>query len=384
VADDWRHPNVAYILIGALSFGLLYLALGGIPNRQTFGLNWEDEEPSHTFAHSMSENAENLLNYIVEAGIKVDGDVLQRLLEARHLGDRMLEDKNASALIAAMSNLANKVQPVTVTSLRACQNDAHRVMRRYELHALMLVAIIIPLSMFSFVGIGISNTITEQLKIANDLVVKLHTQFDTSGGSNGNRRAPSGTLTDLQQFTMAMRAIYGRAQLLDKWFVPVPFTIADPYNGSYKELELPSDLKDTVTALQEEVNHKTVPYQNIRLYATSVQDAISLVWGAISTYLLPVLYALLGAYAKLLQVVSDQLRTRTFIRSDITSAQFVIAAIGGMIVGLFNNFVLGQGASLSPLAIAFLVGYAADTFFSYLAQYLPKAKPSISEPAKTT
>jgi len=153
-----------------------------------------------------------------------------------------------------------------------------------------------------------------------------------------------------------MRDIYSRAQKLDEWFVPVPLTIADPFKGSYEELELPPDLKDTATALQQEANRKTAPYQRVRLYAISVQDAISLVWGAISTFLLPVLYALLGACANLLQVVSDQLRTRTFVLSDITTARFVIAAIGGMIVGLFNNFVLGQGVSLSPLAIAFLVG----------------------------
>ena len=80
-----RPPNVAYILIWALSFSLLYLVLGGIPNRQTFVLSREDKEPSNKFARSMSENIENLLNYIVEAGIKVDPEDIQRLIEASAL-----------------------------------------------------------------------------------------------------------------------------------------------------------------------------------------------------------------------------------------------------------------------------------------------------------
>ena len=71
----------------------------------------------------------------------------------------MLEDKNAGALMAAISDLAKKVQPVTVASLRSGQNDAHWFIRKYELSTMVLAAIIIPLSMFSFVGIGISNTI---------------------------------------------------------------------------------------------------------------------------------------------------------------------------------------------------------------------------------
>jgi len=44
----------------------------------------------------------------------------------------------------------------------------------------------------------------------------------------------------------------------------------------------------------------------------------------------------------------------------------MIAAIAGAVVGLFNNFTISQGASIPPLAIAFLVGYAVDVFFSFL------------------
>jgi putative flippase GtrA len=58
--------------------------------------------------------------------------------------------------------------------------------------------------------------------------------------------------------------------------------------------------------------------------------------------------------------------TRTFIPSDANSARFLIAGIGGAVVGLFNNFSITQGATVSPLAIAFLVGYAVDVFFAFL------------------
>jgi hypothetical protein len=37
--------------------------------------------------------------------------------------------------------------------------------------------------------------------------------------------------------------------------------------------------------------------------------------------------------------------------------------IVGAVVGLFN---LGQAVSVSPLAIAFLAGYAVDVFFTFL------------------
>jgi hypothetical protein len=46
--------------------------------------------------------------------------------------------------------------------------------------------------------------------------------------------------------------------------------------------------------------------------------------------------------------------------SIANSARFLIAGIGGAVVGLSNNFTITQGASIPPLAIAFLVGYAVD------------------------
>ena len=52
-------------------------------------------------------------------------------------------------------------------------------------------------------------------------------------------------------------------------------------------------------------------------------------------------------------------------------------------VGLFNNFTVTQTASLPPLALAFLVGYAVDVFFSFLEgllQAFSKPKTSAAAP----
>ena len=44
----------------------------------------------------------------------------------------------------------------------------------------------------------------------------------------------------------------------------------------------------------------------------------------------------------------------------------MVAAIAGGVVGLFNNFTLGQSASIPPLALAFLIGFSVDVFLSFL------------------
>jgi hypothetical protein len=338
-------------------------------------------KPGHEVSRQTLKNAEKLLDYAIHAGIKVEPEVVQGIIKARPPGDGVMDNENISQLIAATTTLAKTVQPVTTESLKACETAAKKTIWRYEILVLILAILIIPLSIMSFVMTGISNTITGQLKIANDLAVKLHTQIDTSAPPANDQRAPAGSLSDLQQFAAAMRAIYSRTQQLN-WFVRymVPDSmVPDPVMGQSedpKKLELPPSLPNSLGPLRDEIVKKTQTYQDVRLYATSVQDTASVIWAALNACFLPVLYASLGACAYLLQAFSDQLRTRTFIPSYAPIARFFIAAIAGMIVGLFSNFTLGPEASVSPLAVAFLVGYAADVFFSFLAQSLPKTKAS--------
>lgn len=305
-------------------------------------------------------DAEYLLHYAAEAGIPVDPELSQRIISAGRLGPAALDAPEAGALVSSISKLAAQLHPVTAESLRACREDSDDAIGSYKRIALLLAGIIIPLSMVSFIYTAISNTITTDLKTANELTVALHSQLDPL---DDKRQVPQSSLAALQQFAATMRASYAHARQLN-WFAFG--LINDPYGGYYETMQLPHDLKGNAAVVQQEVNEKTKIYQEVRLFATNVQDATSVLWGAVGACILPVLYALLGACAYLLRSFSDQVERRTFALSDATTARFIIAAIGGMVVGLFSNFSVGQSASLSPLAIAFLAGYAVDIFFSFL------------------
>jgi hypothetical protein len=96
-----------------------------------------------------------------------------------------------------------------------------------------------------------------------------------------------------------------------------------------------------------------------------------------------VLYALLGACACLLRSFQAESKLPTFNLLDFHKARLCIAAIGGSVVGLFSNFSGQLTASVPPLAIAFLVGYAVDVFFAFLEHLLKPFKP-LGEPAGDT
>jgi hypothetical protein len=76
------------------------------------------------------------------------------------------------------------------------------------------------------------------------------------------------------------------------------------------------------------------------------------------------MYALLGAVAYLLRSYEEEFKNRTLNVSGNKSARLLIAGIGGLVVGQFNNVT--QGINVTPFAVAFLVGYAVDVFFAFL------------------
>jgi hypothetical protein len=105
--------------------------------------------------------------------------------------------------------------------------------------------------------------------------------------------------------------------------------------------------------------------QDIRAFSKDAQQRNLVIYGAITTYLLPIAYSLLGACAFALRNLSAKTRARTYTpRSYANFARLIVALIAGTVIGLFNSFT--QGVSVSPLGIAFLIGYSVEVFFSFL------------------
>jgi len=364
----------------------------GPPTTQGVGLNNQTVDPSLDL---ILENAGHLLNYAIEAGIELAPGIVQPIIAAKRIGAPIWSGADGGVVVAAITSLAAKLHPVTAETLRACREEARAYIATYRRVVFWLAGFILPLSVLSFVSTTISNSITTDLNAANNLAVTLHAQLDPSAASNGDptsgdRTAPASVLSDLQQFAALMRAIYSRSEELRWLAIHVrwkPFDSQQPEVETcvtardnqlaaqagpgqldnsirpYVLMQLPADLKSN-RDVQCVVNVLTKIYQDVRLYANNLQDGTAMVWGALSVSVLPVLYAFLGASAYLLRSFSKQIENRTFASSYATLARFVVAGIGGLVVSLFNGVTFG--ASLSPLAAAFLVGYAADIFFSFL------------------
>ncbi|WP_116123641.1 hypothetical protein [Paraburkholderia sp. BL6669N2] len=123
---------------------------------------------------------------------------------------------------------------------------------------------------------------------------------------------------------------------------------------------------------------KIAAYQDIRAMALYGREIILSFVGALTGFVLPVVYAWLGACAAILRKIKIECETSRFHpeyskvgnRSHVTCAIIV-----GIAIGLFSDLVQG-GKNISPLGVAFVAGYASDKFFYFVDRLVDVIFPS--------
>ena len=305
------------------------------------------------------DDAERLLKYAAEVGVTIDDGTRNDIVQARTYCGGGWTETAATALLAALTKLSAQLKPVTAVSLKACRDEPCHAVRGYPGWAICQATVIVPFSFASFVTSGFSDAIRKDVASANELTVKLVAQLHPAAaavslttsaeGSSGSEVPPGLSVVELvgelQQFASLIRSIDDRARRLNAF---VFFFETDPYAGI--RIGHQSELRDVFQLPAELPKHfeqaaddRVFVYQNVRTFAQSLQDDVATFYGAIATCLLPVLYALLGTCAYLLRSFEQEMTTRTYIPSSANSARFLIAAISGGVVGLFNNFTVTQG-----------------------------------------
>jgi hypothetical protein len=346
-----------------------------------------DESPD--YLDDALKHAELLLKHAVEKGTEIDPNIRNSIWQARGAAkSNRWDEVTAANLLTALTRLAAQVKPVTVKSLECSNKDTKKVLLCYYTVAAFLALVIGTFSVATFVASALSSAIRTDIVTGNELAVKLRVQLGPWPLETRHGVPPKNdegdVITELQQFASTIRAIDGYARQLNWLLCLVPGTVSDPFRdirGNMDETRKTFQLPEGLPNLAEAASGRTSVYQDVRYFAQNVLDEVSFYYGATTACILPVLYALLGTCAYLLRSLKKHIRNQTYIPHYANSARFIIAAIGGAVVGLFDNFTVTQGASISPLAIAFLVGYAVDVFYAFLDGLLQTIIRSTSAPA---
>ena len=185
-----------------------------------------------------------------------------------------------------------------------------------------------------------------------------------------DRSLPPGLMVDVVEFSRTTANIIKTTHRLTFNHIFAPSaswekvkTYIRPVDGeqtAFDHLTVAPDL--TNTDVVKEGMYQIRLYQAIREYAQDNAAIDKSYVAAVSTYILPCLYALLGAF---LYTCRPQARGKHSDRADERGRRYAMAFILGATVSVFSSLI-PKDLLLSPLAIAFLAGYSIDAFTSRL------------------
>jgi hypothetical protein len=356
----------------------------------------EREIPS--FEHILP-SAEVLLSYAATAGISLNDADVKILTDeiAKHetAAHDNSGDHDYAIIIPAYTRVAKAILPVTAITLCECTVDARDTLRYNAKLAAISVIVVLSLSFFAFVSSSMSDSIKSDINTANTKIITLRSYLGSPGDPPPAAALPTYSeqdeLTDLQQLAISSRSVYDRAKQLHRLiffsFIWEPSELQKANDATVSKEANDKSPRNQVTCgegnnfqmrglfeynpqlkhpYNDDFSHIVCGYQSVRVYAEELREFVTFWFGGVTASILPVLYSLLGAAAWSLRQTQIKIRAKTFHSADTKSAQYLVAAIAGTVISLFNGLFISSGLSLSPLAWAFLAGYSSDVLFRVL------------------
>jgi hypothetical protein len=247
------------------------------------------------------------------------------------------------------------------------------------------------LFMMNTIADRVDTLIEEQNTAALKLSDNLH-YFDAHHAAN-DESIPPGLFSDLVEFSRNTAIImdevhrllafeyittFGMEGILDQSGGKLPWSEKllknlSPKDGATTKLDHTGiDPRTTGKTIVEAGSYQIELYQSVRDFSQERCTSYKDFGGAISIYLFPMLYAVLGACLCDLRCRAHDQARRS---APLGSARYTTAIIGGAVIGTFTSLI-PTSLSLPPLLIAFLLGYSVDVFTAWLDGLIDKLRMS--------
>ena len=124
-------------------------------------------------------------------------------------------------------------------------------------------------------------------------------------------------------------------------------------------------------------------FVSTRVYADQIRVEFDIWYNTFAGCLLPIAFAALGAVTFGLRDLRQKLEDRTWTSQGqaLPFLRIVIALLVGFLISLFSDFTVKSG--LTPIALAFVIGYSVDVFFTFIDSVVMRLKTPIAAPAKS-
>lgn len=341
----------------------------------------------------MVNDSQRLMTYMAQAGdLTLPEAVTARLVNAKYkLAQDQWTEADESEFILSYDLLAEQVYPVTIESIQATCPDpinqektkAEKAVKWYRRYTMVALILLLVAQIYWLVGYDLHNELQTSFKQRAELRAELQ-QLNTmkilapdNFAQSSDKQQKLIVLEDQEQsINQILDANY---KLLLVW--NKVWSLGQDIEGEYPQylsakFQLDKDDIELLAqtdplAAKQQLKALTLGRElheaRITLFANTLAASFTL--NAFQGYLLPLLYGLLGAFIFVLRTLLREVKSLTYsFDSEIRyRLRLTLGALGGMIVGWFLKPENAEGlASLSPMALSFLMGYNVDVLFSIM------------------
>lgn len=344
--------------------------------------------------NKMIEDGLRLVSYIAKNGnTELPHDLAQAMVNAKFKATAgQWTDKDETEFLVSYDKLSTLVYPVTVESIHAITPNlnvkgksvsaAEHSVKWYRRSTMVALGIMLIAHLYFIIGNNLRVNLTEIF----DKRTQLHQTIDqTSTDLNKN---PS-LREKLAMINQELDASY---QLLKAWNSisafghdfrdNLPEYTSERIAAESASLVTPGESPHSIDKANVETHLNTELYKARLIYFKNIQAA-DFFLSVFQGYLLPLLYGLLGAFIFVLRSLHSDIQSLTYTReSEIKyRLRLTLGMLGGMVIGwFFKPSEIDVMASLSPMAVAFLMGYNVDVLFSIMDKVIDTIRQSIEKP----
>lgn len=301
-----------------------------------------------------------LLDFISQAGITYDDDLVKTIIECRWAWDQgEWSAEKEVAFVNVFSQLSRQIAPVTIDTLRAQipakktesklwsksrkqKSRAEQAVNHYQRLTAAVLLVLLTFQIYWIIGARAVHHI-EKISIRS---IQIGQVLDDIPDTASNEQANL-----LGELSLLEAKYQNDLNLLVQWnsaWAWIPFLY-------------PNDVRADDNKL-DSLGFNDVWEQRSHRILQILQE-----------FLLPLLHGLIGALTFILPKLTGEVRAKTFspIDSAHYRARWIMGMLSGLIIGMFlTSEHSGPLKNLSPMALSFLAGYSIDILFSTLDRFV--------------
>jgi hypothetical protein len=339
-------------------------------------------------------DSQKLTMHLAKSGnVELEPRVTAILVMAKKsLADKEWTVQEENEFLVTYDKLATLAHPVNIDSLNAIfpqgsnkkgrlVSDADKAVSWYRRYTMVTLVILLVCQVYWLVGHDLRTNLQSLFE------ERQQTQSLIDQGKDSEPGEPL-LAVQLQVQNQKLDANYKLLMLWNQiWLLGGAFDDAMPkyFQAKFEQEKRYLERDKIANAQLLDKLHLEKNLHQVRMVLFEYILAADFILESFQAYFLPLLYGLFGAFIYVLRNLMREIKQRTYSHDSEVKfrLRLTLGALGGMIIGWFFQPDEASGlASLSPMALAFLMGYNIELLFSVMDRVIENIRSAVEAPAK--